>query len=133
MPQILNFTGYNSLVKRLRNDKGDRLEVDLSNNEYDEYIPLNNPHLDGLIHFIAIIPDREEKEVTARMVLEGAIATYCKKFGSSRERLKKFWIARGIIQGSTTELPDENLRELADQLWTSIKFESEPFDLPQEE
>ena len=54
------FTGYNLRLKRFK-DGGFRIEMDVSESEYDIIKDINNPRNDGVLFKILIKPDVSQK------------------------------------------------------------------------
>jgi len=58
-PRVMEeFTGYNIRLKRFK-DGGFRIEMDVSENEYESIKDINSPKNDGVLFKVSIVPSVE--------------------------------------------------------------------------
>lgn len=126
MPEYaFTFTATAPHVKRLRTDKGYRLELDVAENDYQPLGVLASPMFDGQRLTVTVQAEITERDVDqgaeqmdgyekAHKAHEAAIGEWCKATGRTREGYKAILIGRGTITESLSELTAEQHRAHAD-------------------
>jgi|GEM_PF-4581471 len=127
----LTFLAHSPFVKKLRTDSSHRVELDVPDSEYENFIPLTSPALNGINLKVTVEIDQKEepqndeflpveyleKQPTFFQDFFALRAVYCKKTGLDKDAFNE-----KFLQGAhASDMTEEELQPVVEQIRKALK------------